>query len=161
MVWGGSGEGKVSELWCDAPPVQGTHQGDISQHSASFSCFYWCCFILPTWKKGKANSPTCRTFGFMASTCPAPGRRWGSQGHLPSHWHAQGTVSMLIIPSILRKPLSHISALCCRYTMNRGSHLGFPLDVSFHGLLTRLNPALGEFTRVGDAFAPLPLSATN
>lgn len=41
--------------------------------------------FYPLGRRGKANSPACRTFGFMTSTCPAPGRRWGSQGHLPSH----------------------------------------------------------------------------
>lgn len=33
--------------------------------------------------------------------------------------------------------------------------------MSFQGLLTWLISGLGEFTRVGDAFAPLPLGATN
>lgn len=94
-------------------------------------------------ERGKANSPACRTLGFMASTSPPPERRWGSQGHLPSHWHAQGTVRVLFIPSILRKLLYHIPALRHRRIMNRGSHpaaLGFTLDVSFHALLT---PGLG------------------
>lgn len=95
-------------------------------------------------ERGKADSPACRrTLGFMASTSPPPERRWGSQGHLPSHWHAQGTVRVLFIPSILRKLLYHIPALRHRRIMNRGSHpaaLGFTLDVSFHALLT---PGLG------------------
>lgn len=134
----------MSELWCDAPAAQATHQGDISQYSASFSWFLLLLFhFSPLGKRGKASSPACRTLGFVASTCPAPGRRWSSKGHLPSHWHAQGTVSMLIIPAILGKalcpisapvshpwpcvpslPLCHTSALRCRHTMDRGSHLG-------------------------------------
>lgn len=113
-------------------------------------------------ERGKANSPACRrTLGFMASTSPPPGRRWGSQHHLPSHWHAQGTVRVLFIPSILGKLLYHIPALRHRRIMNRGSHpaaLGFTLDVSFHALLT---PGLGGFMWAGDAFTPLPLGAAN